>query len=93
MQITFLRFSPKNIIVPSDDKVMRDEKMKKKAEEKAAKESKEDVYDEVFDLDHDDEYYGHQSNGGAQGGANHFAVLEAVLAERPTCQQLLFSAH
>ena len=59
MQIAFYRFSPKNIIVPSDDKVMRDEKMKKKAEEKAAKESKEDVYDEVFDLDHDDEYYGH----------------------------------
>mgnify|MGYP001196881813 CR=1 FL=1 len=58
-QYLILRFSPKNIIVPSDDKVMRDEKMKKKAEEKAAKESKEDVYDEVFDLDHDDEYYGH----------------------------------
>ena len=58
-RIIILRFSPKNIIVPSDDKVKRDEKMKKKAEEKATKESKEDVYDEVFDLDHDDEYYGH----------------------------------
>ena len=54
-----LRFSPKNIIVPSDDKVKRDKKMKKKAEEKAAKESAEDLYDEVFDIDHEDEYYGH----------------------------------
>ena len=39
---------------------MRDEKMKKKkAEEKAAKESEEDLYDEVFDIAHEDEYYGH----------------------------------
>ena len=55
---TFLRFSPKNILVPSDDKVMRDEK-KKKAEEKAAKESVETLYDEVFDNVNYDEHYSH----------------------------------
>ena len=51
------RFSPKNILVPSDEKVRRDEE--RKLQEKSEQEDADTIYDEVFDSANYDDHYMH----------------------------------
>ena len=52
-----VRFSPKNILVPSDEKVRRDEE--RKLQEKSEQEDADTLYDEVFDSANYDDHYMH----------------------------------